>query len=198
VTVLARLNQTLLWLIAGALIALAAAAAVSFGLQYRDKKRAEIQAATGTAPAIAPDYTWLARAMDNCERDASGKSGTLTFLVVPLEAAQQFNEKWAGLAVETVGKAALFASKDALETLKAGATRISGEQYVLHTFDSASNSVLKWSSARGVSMLSKEVAGKGPFRIRLQITTDDDPRLWSTVTADGTGTCHWIFAVLRK
>lgn len=143
-------------------------------------------------------YDWVSRTMMACEEDAVTKPSTLNFLVVPLEPSRRYGQAMEARALEKLGRTTLFGSQDALDGLKSGALRISSKHYVLHTLDTANNTTHRWNSASGVARLStSDIVSDGPFRLRIQITPDDPASDWSKVTADGRGTCHWAFALLR-
>jgi hypothetical protein len=92
----------------------------------------------------------------------------------------------------------LFGSQDALEGLRSGALRVSSKSFVLTTLDTRSNAERRWNSASGVTRLTTtDIASDGPFRVRLQVSAKDNSTGWSNVTAEGRGTCHWVFALLR-
>ena len=147
----------------------------------------------------AASFDWLSRTMRECEENAVTRPETLNFLVVPLMQSKNFGPQWQQRALSTVGKMTLFGSQDALAALNADAVRISSRHYVLHTLDTSDNSTRRWNSASGVARLSTtEVASDGPFRVRFQISADDAQKEWSSITAEGRGTCHWAFVVLRE
>ena len=165
--------------------------------------------ATGTAliPRIAggvrsifasKSYDWVSRTMAACEESAVAQPTALNFLVMPLERTRRYGGEQESRALETFGRTTLFSSQAALDGLKSGALRISSRNFVLHTLDTSNNATQRWSSASGVSRLSTDdVASDGPFKVRIQTSPDDPSTEWSNVTADGRGTCHWVFALLR-
>ena len=143
-------------------------------------------------------YDWVSRTMMACEEDAVTKPSTLNFLVVPLERTRRYGQAMEARALETLGRIILFGSQDALDGLRSGALRISSKHYVLHTLDTANNTTHRWNSASGVARLStSDILSDGPFRLRIQTAPSDPASEWSKVTADGRGTCHWAFALLR-
>lgn len=143
-------------------------------------------------------YDWVSRTMAACEEDAVTQPATVNFLVVPLERSRRYGPELESRALETVGHTTLFGSQDALSGLKSGALRISSKHFVLHTLDTSNNVSQRWNSASGVSRLStSDITSDGPFRIRFQTAPDEASTEWSKVTADGRGTCHWAFALIR-
>jgi hypothetical protein len=143
-------------------------------------------------------YDWVSRTMATCEEDAVTQPATVNFLVMPLERTRRFGSQLESRALETLGRITLFGSQDALDGLKSGALRISSRNFVLHTFDTSNNVAHRWNSASGVSRLTtSDIASDGPFKVRIQTTPNDPSTEWSKVTADGRGTCHWVFALLR-
>jgi len=149
-------------------------------------------------PDSVSSFDWLSRTLAECEEDAVNRPEMLNFLVVPLAQGRNFNPQWQAKALSNAGKTVLFGSQDALAALKANAVRISARPYVLHTLDTASNSTHRWTSASGVARLSTtDIASDGPFSTRFQTTPDDASQDWSSITAEGRGTCHWAFALMR-
>lgn len=144
-------------------------------------------------------YDWVSKTMAACEEDAVTQRTTVNFLVVPLESSRRYNQEMDSRALETIGRTTLFGSQDALAGLKSGALRISSKPFVLHTLDISNNATQRWNSASGVSRLSSnDIASDGPFRIRFQTSPNDTSSDWSKITAEGRGTCHWAFALLRE
>lgn len=143
-------------------------------------------------------YDWVSRTMAACEEEAVTQPATLNFLVVPLERTRRYNQEIEARALETVGRTVLFGSQAALDGLRSGALRISSKNFVLHTLDTSNNAATRWNSAAGVSRLStNDIASDGPFRVRFQTAPGETSSDWSKVTAEGRGTCHWAFALLR-
>ena len=143
-------------------------------------------------------YDWVSKTMAACEEDAVTQPAAVNFLVIPLEPSRRFGQELESKALETFGRTTLFGSQDALNGLKSGALRISSKHYVLHTLDTSNNAPVRWNSASGVARLTTtDIASDGPFRVRFQTSPTDTSGDWSKVTADGRGTCHWAFALLR-
>ena len=152
-----------------------------------------------SAPSSAAAFAWLLTAMENCEQEAIANRQTLFFLVVPLAATAKYDQSWSARALESFGATTLFKSQDALEALNTGALRISTEPFVFHVLDMATSDAHRWNSASGVSKLSSnEIASEGPFRLRLQTAPGDSAPEWNSVTAEGKGACHWVFALMRR
>lgn len=180
-------------LVAATFAALAVLAMIAlYVASWRAKTRAQ---------APRPDsaqFSWLTRALEDCEAEAGGLPNSLYFMVVPLAAVAGVNSDLQSRAMDRVGPVMLLDSGLAMEGLEKGTLRISREQFVLHALDTETNAEHRWNSVSGVSTLSKRTGTpKGPFKIRLQ-TGPNDAGSWSSVTADGVGTCHWVFALLRR
>jgi hypothetical protein len=179
---------------AGAFVILVVAIAVILAYQWNKRIVSD-----RSAPSDAEQFAWLSRAMDNCEKEALAKPQSLFFLVVPLAATGKYDQSWPARALESFGATTLFKSQDALEALNTGALRISNEPFVFHVLDVATSDAHRWNSASGVSKLSStEVASEGPFRVRFQTAPGDPAPEWNSVTAEGKGTCHWVFALMRR
>jgi hypothetical protein len=179
---------------AGAFAVLLAAAAAIAAYQWSKRVAADRPGSSAAAP-----FAWLSSAMENCEKEAIANRQTLFFLVVPLATTGKYDQSWPARALESVGAMILFKSQDALEALNIGALRISTEPFVFHVLDVPTSEAHRWSSASGVSKLSsKEIASEGPFRVRFQIAPSDSLPEWNSVTAEGKGTCHWVFVLMRR
>jgi hypothetical protein len=179
---------------AGAFVVLLAAVAAISAYQW-SKRIASGRSGSSDAGAFA----WLSAAMENCEQEAIANRQSLFFLVVPLAATAKYDQSWSARALESFGTATLFKSQDALDALNTRALRISTEPFVFHVLDMATSDTHRWNSASGVSKLSSnEIASEGPFRLRLQTALGDPAPEWNSVTAEGKGTCHWVFALLRR
>ena len=152
-----------------------------------------------SAPLATGAFAWLSSALENCENDAIANPQALFFLVVPLAATGKYDQSWSARALEIFGATTLFKSQDALDALNSGALRVSTEPFVFHVLDMATRDAHRWNSASGVSKLSsKEIASEGPFRVRFQTAPRDPAPEWNSVTAEGKGTCHWVFVLMRR
>jgi hypothetical protein len=179
---------------AGAFVVLLAAAAGVSAYQWSKRVAADRE-----APSAAAPFAWLSRAMENCEKTAAANQEALFFLVVPLAATGKYDQSWSARALESFGSTTLFKSQDALDALNIGALRISTEPIVFHVLDVATSNAHRWHSVSGVSKLSsKEIASDGPFRVRFQTAPGDAAPEWNSVTAEGKGTCHWVFVLMRR
>jgi hypothetical protein len=145
------------------------------------------------------DYSWLSASLDACEKEAASDPGTLYFMIVPLSPTRRFDAQQADRALGTAGPVVLFSSGDTFDGLNRGVFRISSEPYVLIALDDRSKQPRRWNSATGVTKLTwPNMASDGPFRVRFQTSPDDTSETWSTVTADGRGSCHWVHALLKR
>jgi hypothetical protein len=174
-----------------AALAVLALAAI-YVASWRHKMRIQVPQADGA------QFAWISKALEACEAEAAGHPGSLYFMVVPLAAVAGAGSDLQSRAIDRVGPAMLFDSSAAMEGLESGTLRISREQFILHALDTGTSAQHRWNSASGVTTLSeRDNTSKGPFRIRLQ-TAPGDAESWSTVTAEGVATCHWVFALLRR
>lgn len=150
-------------------------------------------------PAPAPSYDWISRLMAQCEEEAVTRPETLNFLIVPLSPTRKYGPPWPERKLAEAGGTLLFGSQDALEGLRNGAFAISSRPVVLHTRDASNNTTHRWNSVSGVSRLSAtDIRSDGPFEVRFQTSPDDPAPGWSTITAQGRGTCHWAFALVGE
>jgi hypothetical protein len=179
---------------AGILVVLLAAVAAIFAYQWSRRVAPERSAMSAVGA-----FAWLSSAMENCEQEAIASPQALFFLIVPLAATGKYDQSWSARKLETFGATTLFKSQDALDALNSGALRVSTEPFVFHVLDMATSDGHRWNSASGVSKLSlKEIVSEGPFRVRFQTAPRDPAPEWNSVTAEGKGTCHWVFALMRR
>jgi hypothetical protein len=179
---------------AGIFVVLLAAVAAIFAYQWSRRVAPE-----RSAMLAAGAFAWLSSAMENCEKEAIASPQSLFFLIVPLAATGKYDQSWSARKLETFGATTLFKSQDALDALNSGALRISTEPFVFHVLDMATSDAHRWNSASGVSKLSsKEIASEGPFRVRFQTAPGDPAPEWNSVTAEGKGSCHWVFVLMRR
>lgn len=145
------------------------------------------------------DYSWLSSALDDCEKEAAADPGTLYFMVVPLTPTRRFEPSLAERALGTAGPVALFNAGDTFDGLNRGQFRISSEPWVMLAVDEKSRQTRRFGSATGITKLTwPKMESDGPFRVRFQTSPDDNTENWSTVTADGRGSCHWVHALLKR
>lgn len=145
------------------------------------------------------DYSWLSASLDACEKEAAADPANLYFMVVPLTPTRRFDPQWNARALGTAGPVSLFSAGDTFDGLNQGQFRISSEPWVLVAIDEKSRQIRRFSSATGVTKLVwPAIDSNGPFRVRFQISPDDTAETWSTVTADGRGSCHWVHALLKR
>lgn len=145
------------------------------------------------------DYSWLSTSLDDCEKEAAADARNLYFMVVPLTATRRFDPQWADRALGSAGAVTLFSSGDTFDGLNRGLFRISSDPWVLVILDEKSGQTRRFSSATGVTKLTwPGMDSEGPFRVRLQTSPEDVAESWSSVTADGRGSCHWVHALLKR
>src|SRR5581483_132873 len=89
-----------------------------------------------------------------CEAEAASKPGVLQFLVIPLASQPDTEGQWRAKSLNDIGNGILLNSQDALDALKSGAVRISGEQYVFRIRDQASAAIYQWKPSTGVAKFS--------------------------------------------
>ena len=186
--------RRLVWIGAAAGLVVIVAAGLALIPGLLDEWRRKLFPSTASG-----DYTWLSATLEACEKEAAADRSTVYFMVVPLSPTRRYGEEWNTRAIGTAGAVALFGSGETFEGLDRGVFRISSEPYIFIATDEKSDEVRRWSSATGVLKLTwPNMQSDGPFRVRFQTSPSETDDSWSTVTADGRGTCHWVYALLKR
>jgi hypothetical protein len=149
------------------------------------------------APAPSPpDFRWLTTAMQDCDAAAAKEPTTLYFLVIPMAAKAEEQERWRAKALNEIGNAILLTADDALDGLKSGALKISGETYAFNVRDGA-NVLYNWSSSTGVARLTIPNADSiAAFNVQFQTRSRTNDAAWGNVFNHRTGNCYWVNAII--
>ena len=143
-----------------------------------------------------PDFAWLTTAMQDCEAAAAKQPRTLYFLVIPLAAKPEDQERWRSKSLNEVGNAILLSSDDTLDGLKSQALRISAENYAFNVRDRA-NVLYNWDSSTGVSRLTiPDADAIEGFNIQFQTRSRTSEAAWGYAFTRRTGNCYWVNAII--
>jgi hypothetical protein len=149
----------------------------------------------GPAPS-RPDFSWLTTAMQDCDAAAAEQPRTLYFLVIPMAAKAEDQERWRSKALNEVGNAILLTSNDTLDGLESGALKISGESYAFNVRDGA-NVLYNWNSSTGVARLTiPEADSIRAFNVQFQTASRTNAAAWGNVFNHRTGNCYWVNAII--
>ncbi len=188
--------------VAGALAFLLLAFVVAGLLVLRwQRAPAGSQATPETAqqqPAVGSggDFTWLTKAMQDCDTEAASKPDVLQFLVIPLAAKSADDKEWRAKSLNDIGNGILLSSKDALEALTGGAVRIATAQYVFRIRDEKSDAIYEWKPSTGVAKFSAADADAiASFKVQFR-KNDQSPDVWGNPFNRQAGTCYWVNAII--
>jgi hypothetical protein len=134
--------------------------------------------------------------MQDCDAEAAKQTSTLYFLAIPLASKPEDEQRWRSKSRDEVGNAILLSSNDALDGLKSGALRITGENYSFNVRDRA-NVLYNWNSSTGVSRLTIPNADAiETFNIQFQTRRRTTATGWGNVFSRRTGNCYWVSAII--
>jgi hypothetical protein len=181
-----------------ALIAAVIAAAIVVGLTGRtppgDATSAGGQSITGTGE----DFAWLAKAMDDCDKQAQKEPNTLQFLVTPLIDEPRDDGGWRRISLNDIGNAILINGEDTIAGLKRRALRISSKPYVFSARNEDTKVVYRWNPAVGVKYLvvadGEAIEG---FKVQFESSDVGRPASWGATFKRQAGNCYWVNAILR-
>ena len=144
-----------------------------------------------------PDFTWLTKAMEECDAEAANAPETIHFLVIPLTSAAADDDGWRQKSLNDIGNAILLRQSDMLDGLKAGSLRIATEQYEFNMRDEKTNAVYKWSPSVGVKKFLIPDAGQvTEFKVQFTTQQKTDAAAWGAAFQHRQGTCYWVNAII--
>lgn len=200
------------WLIGLAIAAVLALAALGL-LLWRGAKSPEVASvpapATTTAPAPnvarttpAPppaDIPAITKAMSDCDTAAASDPDSLYFLVLPLRPTNPSDHTWSTLALQTVGTSYfLLSGKDALDGLRNNSLTLRPDRYTFSALDSESGQTYSWTSATGMSRLSRRESGAvKTLKLGFDFSEAQAGAQWSAEFKRERGICYWVSALTR-
>src|SRR4030088_1007331 len=200
-------------------IGIAAAAvavlALMLGLLFWGLKSREVASVSGTeqsetpatanvppaarAPAAPADIPAITKAMSDCDAAAAGDPDSLYFLVLPMRPADPADRSWSALALQTVGSSYLLLSaKDALDGLRDNRLPLRPDRYTFSALDSESGQTYSWTSATGMSRLSRRESGATKsLKLGFDFSEQQAGAQWSAEFKRERGICYWLSALIR-
>jgi len=173
--------------VAGSLAVLVAAIAVAAIVVLRWQQEA----------GGAEDYSWLSKAMSDCDAEAGKAPDTLHFLVVPMLSAPADDALWRKHSLNDIGNAILLRQRETLDGLADHSLVIATEQYEFSVRDEKTSAVYKWSPSVGVKKFL--VAGGAQiqeFKIQFKTSQKPDENEWGSLFVHNKGTCYWVNAII--
>jgi len=197
--------------IAIAVAAVAALALVGLGFLFWGLKSRESASVPGTeqsgtaptptarAPAAPADIPAITKAMSDCDAAAARDPDSLYFLVLPMRSADPADRSWSALALQTVGSSYLLLSaKDALDGLRNNRLMLRPDRYTFSALDTESGQTYSWTSATGMSRLSRRESGATKsLKVGFDFSEQQAGAQWSAEFKRERGICYWLSALIR-
>ena len=196
--------------IAIAVAAVAVLALVALGLLFWGLKSREVASVSGTEqsgtpaatnvrPAAPADIPAITKAMSDCDAAAASDPDSLYFLVLPMRPADPADRSWSALALQTVGSSYLLLSaKDALDGLRNNRLMLRPDRYTFSALDTESGQTYSWTSATGMSRLSRRESGATKsLKVGFDFSEQQAGAQWSAEFKRERGICYWLSALIR-
>jgi hypothetical protein len=151
------------------------------------------------APASPADIPAITKAMSDCDAAAASDPDTLYFLVLPMRPADPADRSWSALALQTVGSSYLLLSaKDALDGLRNNRLTLRPDRYTFSALDTESGQTYSWTSATGMSRLSRRESGATKtLKLGFDFSEQQAGAQWSAEFKRERGICYWLSALIR-
>ena len=145
------------------------------------------------------DFTWLQTAMKECDEVAAKAPDSLYFLVLPMRPADPADRSWNALALQTVGSSyQLLSAKDALDGLRNKRLTLRPDRYTFSALDTESGQTYSWTSATGMSRLSRRESGATKtLKLGFDFSEAQAGAQWSAEFKRERGICYWLSALIR-
>jgi hypothetical protein len=155
------------------------------------------------APAQAPpkaDPATVSKAMADCDAAAAQDRDGLYFLILPMLPASKTDRSWAALALQTVGNSfILLSSKDALDGIANNTLMLRPGRYTFAVLDTESGATYSWTSATGLSRLSKGDAGAAKtLKLGFDFSEAQTGPQWTAEFRREPGSCYWVSVLVRE
>jgi hypothetical protein len=194
-----------------AVAAVMALALVGLGFLFWGLKSREIASLPGTeqsgtahtptarTPAAPADIPAITKAMSDCDAAAARDPDSLYFLVLPMRPTDPADGSWGALALQTVGSSYLLLSaKDALDGLRNNRLVLRPDRYTFSALDTESGQTYSWTSATGMSRLSRRESGATKtLKLGFDFSEAQAGAQWSAEFKRERGICYWLSALIR-
>jgi hypothetical protein len=151
------------------------------------------------APAAPADIPAITKAMSDCDAAAASDPDSLYFLVLPMRPADPADRSWSALALQTVGSSYLLLSaKDALDGLRNNRLTLRPDRYTFSALDTESGQTYSWTSATGMSRLSRRESGATKtLKLGFDFSEAQAGAQWSAEFKRERGICYWLSTLIR-
>ena len=188
-----------------AVLALMALGLLFWGLKSREvasvsgTEQSGTPAATNVRPAAPADIPAITKAMSDCDAAAARDPDSLYFLVLPMRSADPADRSWSALALQTVGSSyQLLSAKDALDGLRNNRLTLRPDRYTFSALDTESGQTYSWTSATGMSRLSRRESGATKsLKVGFDFSEQQAGAQWSAEFKRERGICYWLSALIR-
>ncbi len=179
--------------VVGSLVALVAVLAVAGIVLLRWQGLGQGQGTT-SGPE---DFTWLSKAMSDCDAEAAKTPATLHFLVVPLISAPEDDNYWREHSLNDIGNAILLRQSETFDGLGDQSLRIAHEQYEFSVRDEKTEAVYRWTPSVGVKkFLIADGAQIAEFKVQFKTKGRPQDSNWGAPFVHNKGTCYWVNAII--
>jgi len=194
----ARLTVIIAGAAAAAVVVAAVVATLAVFTMGRSPQGEAASPAGRSITGAGDDFTWVSKAMEDCDRQAEKESGTLQFLVIPLVDEPRDDRGWRRISLNDIGNAILINGEDTVAGLNRRALRITTTPYVFSARDEATKVVYRWNPSTGVKHF---VVAEGTLieSFKVQFESRDAGRAanWGATFVRKPGNCYWVNAILR-
>lgn len=143
------------------------------------------------------DFTWLSKAMGECDAEAGKAPTTLHFLVVPLISAPDDDSYWRQHSLNDIGNAILLRQRETFDGLADQSLRIAREQYEFSVRDEKTEAVYRWTPSVGVKkFLIADGTQIAEFKVQFKTKSRTQDSNWGAPFVQSKGTCYWVNAIV--
>jgi hypothetical protein len=145
------------------------------------------------------DLPAITKAMSDCDAAAAQDTASLYFLVLPLVQANPADHDWRAVALQTVGNAyVLLSANDALDGLRDKKLVLRPGRYTFSALDSGSGASYSWTSATGVSRLSRRDSGAvKALKLGFDFSEQQTGPQWTAEFKRDPGICYWVSVLVH-
>jgi hypothetical protein len=147
-----------------------------------------------------PDLAAVKKEMSDCDNAAAHDADSLYFLILPLGPTKAGTNDWRPVALQTIGDAyMLIGANDALRGLGDGSLKVRPGRYTFSVLDSQSGMTYSWTSATGMSRLSRKQTGNAAtLKLGFDFSPGQTGPQWSAEFKRDRGTCYWVMPLVRQ
>ena len=155
---------------------------------------------TPPQPATAADIDAIRKSMSDCDDEARKNPDSLLFFILPVTTANPADDSWRKDALQTVGGDVLLLSASAtVDGLRDHRLYLRSGRYTFAVLDTGSGATYSWTSATGMTRLSKSKVGSiKSLRLGFDFSVAQAGPQWSADFKRDVGACYWVSALVRQ